>query len=218
MKYDFYKKCYEKNAAFVEKRPALKKALPLFDKGLTALFFLAYIGLCLYALVKNVSGVELMKILFPPLLCLLVVTVLRFTIDKPRPYMAEGAGITPLITKKKGDNQSFPSRHIASATVIATTFLPFFPAILHSFPAHSEYRLHPYLQRIPCILQLPPTLLLPGFQHTCSYSRGTYYSVFPSGLYQQELISPHIMSVDRFNNTKDYSFLTNVLEDGVVLV
>ena len=35
---------------------------------------------------------------------------------------------------------------------------------------------------------------------------------------QQELISPHIMSVARFNNTKDYSFLTNVLEDGVVLV
>lgn len=35
---------------------------------------------------------------------------------------------------------------------------------------------------------------------------------------QQELISPHIMSVERFNNTKDYSFLTNVLEDGVVLV
>ena len=35
---------------------------------------------------------------------------------------------------------------------------------------------------------------------------------------QQELISPHIMSVERFNNTKDYSFLTNVLQEGVVLV
>ena len=35
---------------------------------------------------------------------------------------------------------------------------------------------------------------------------------------QQELISPHIMSVDRFNNARTYSFLTNVLEDGVVLV
>ena len=35
---------------------------------------------------------------------------------------------------------------------------------------------------------------------------------------QQELISPHIMSVERFNNTKDYSFLTNVLEDGIELV
>ena len=33
-----------------------------------------------------------------------------------------------------------------------------------------------------------------------------------------ELISPYIMSVDRFMNAKDYSFLTNVLEDGVVLV
>ncbi len=30
---------------------------------------------------------------------------------------------------------------------------------------------------------------------------------------QQELISPHIMSWDRLDNTKDYSFLTNVLED-----
>lgn len=35
---------------------------------------------------------------------------------------------------------------------------------------------------------------------------------------KQELISAHIMSVERFNNTKDYSFLSNVLEDGVVLV
>ena len=76
MKYNFYKKCYEKNAAFIESRPALKKVLPLLDKGLTALFFLAYGGLCLYALVKNMSAVVLMKILFPPMLCLLVVTVL----------------------------------------------------------------------------------------------------------------------------------------------
>ena len=37
-------------------------------------------------------------------------------------------------------------------------------------------------------------------------------------LEHQELISPHIMSAERFNDTKDYSFLTNVLEDGVELV
>ena len=37
-------------------------------------------------------------------------------------------------------------------------------------------------------------------------------------LNQQELISPHIMSVKRFENNKNYSFLTNVLEDGIVLV
>lgn len=33
----------------------------------------------------------------------------------------------------------------------------------------------------------------------------------------QELISPHIISVDRFNHAKDYSFLSNVLEEGILL-
>ena len=37
-------------------------------------------------------------------------------------------------------------------------------------------------------------------------------------LEKQELISAHIMPVERFNTTQHYSFLTNVLEDGVVLV
>ena len=124
MKYDFYKKCYEKNAAFIESRPALKKVLPFLDKGLTAFFFASYGALCLYALIKNMSGVELMKIFFPPLLCLLVVTVLRITIDKPRPYTENGANITPFMKKKDSDNSSFPSRHLACAMVIATVFLP----------------------------------------------------------------------------------------------
>lgn len=33
-----------------------------------------------------------------------------------------------------------------------------------------------------------------------------------------ELISAHVMSEKHFNQTKNYSFLTNVLKDGVVLV
>ena len=37
-------------------------------------------------------------------------------------------------------------------------------------------------------------------------------------LEKQELISAHIMSTNRFNTTQDYSFLSNVLEDGEVLV
>ena len=129
MKYDFYKKCYEKNAAFIESRPLFKKILPYLDKGLTIFFFAAYGALCLYALVKKLGAVELMEILFPPLLCLLVVSVLRLAIDKPRPYTEKGANITPFITKKNSDDKSFPSRHVASAMVIAGTFLPFFPMV-----------------------------------------------------------------------------------------
>ena len=37
-------------------------------------------------------------------------------------------------------------------------------------------------------------------------------------LYEQELVSAHVMSTERYNRTKDYSFLTNVFNEGVVLV
>ena len=37
-------------------------------------------------------------------------------------------------------------------------------------------------------------------------------------LEKQELISAHIMSTERFNTTQDYSFLSNVLAEGKVLV
>ena len=124
MKYDIYKKCYEKNAAFINSRPALKKALPLLDKALTLFFFLAYAFLIMYALIKKFSAVQLMGVLFPPLACLLVVTVFRLTVEKPRPYTENGANITPFMKKKDSDNSSFPSRHLACAMVIATVFLP----------------------------------------------------------------------------------------------
>lgn len=37
-------------------------------------------------------------------------------------------------------------------------------------------------------------------------------------LEKQELISVHIMDTERFNVSKDYSFLSNVLAEGKVLV
>ena len=129
MKFDLYKKIYEKNAAFIKSRPLLKKALPLLDNTLTTFFFLAYATLCFYALIKKFGANDLMWLIFPPLLCLLIVSVLRIAVERPRPYTENGANITPFIEKKKSENRSFPSRHIASATVIAGTFLPFFPGI-----------------------------------------------------------------------------------------
>ena len=37
-------------------------------------------------------------------------------------------------------------------------------------------------------------------------------------LEKQELISAHVMTTDRFNTTQDYSFLSNVLAEGEILV
>ena len=33
----------------------------------------------------------------------------------------------------------------------------------------------------------------------------------------EEVISPHVMTLEHFNKTKDYSFLKNVMADGVTI-
>ena len=127
MKYD-YVALYNKNAAFYNAHPTAKRALKLGNILLTWLFFACYGILWLYALfVESFATRDLVKILFVPLLTLLAVSVLRLTISRARPYTAEGAGITPLVEKRKADCKSFPSRHLACATVIAMSFLPFYP-------------------------------------------------------------------------------------------
>lgn len=127
MKYD-YVTLYNKSAAFYNAHPRAKRALKLGNTALTWLFFVCYGILWTYALFIEPFGVrDLVKILFIPLLTLLAVTVLRLTIRRARPYSQEGAGITPFVEKKNVDDKSFPSRHMACATVIAMTFLPFYP-------------------------------------------------------------------------------------------
>ena len=129
MNYDLYKKLYEKNAEFFKARPVLIKALPWADKVVSGFFFVAYATLCLYIIMQKVSVDAYMGVFFPPLLCLLMVSVLRIAVERPRPYTEQGANVTPLVEKKRGDMQSFPSRHVASAVVIASVFSPFFPTV-----------------------------------------------------------------------------------------
>jgi membrane-associated phospholipid phosphatase len=57
-----------------------------------------------------------------PALCFGVVTLLRLLIKRPRPYEKAGAGIDA-INKKDSVGNSMPSRHVASAFVIAMVFL-----------------------------------------------------------------------------------------------
>ena len=41
--------------------------------------------------------------------------------------------------------------------------------------------------------------------------------VFKVVLEREELISPQVLSEKQFNETKNFNFLTNVLEDGVII-
>ena len=125
MKYD-YQRLYQKNYEFYTARPRLKRAILLINHGLTLIFSLAYILLWIKALfLDDWSANELVILLFPPVLCFLTATVLRLFVHRARPYTEQGANITPLVKKARRDNCSFPSRHLACASVIATVALYF---------------------------------------------------------------------------------------------
>lgn len=129
MKYD-YIRIYNKNAAFYNARPLAKRILCGANLCLTALFPLAYLLLWGYEIFfGSANAKELLWLFFLPALALLIVSVLRIAIRRPRPYAKQGANIAPLVEKSSRDDQSFPSRHTACAAVIGTVFLHFFPAV-----------------------------------------------------------------------------------------
>ena len=128
MKYD-YVTLYNKTAAFLEARPKAKKGILLFNAYIPYFFLVAYALLFVYGAFKGkFEATDFVKIFCAPAFALLLVTVLRLAIDRPRPYDEEGAGIVPL-KKKEGDKNSFPSRHLTCAAVIAAAFLPYLPAV-----------------------------------------------------------------------------------------
>ena len=128
MKYD-YVTLYQKNADFFNARPNAKRALKLGNIFLTSLFFVSYAVLWFCVLfLEEYTPPLLAKILFVPLLGLLIVTVLRMMIDRPRPYHVDGANITPVLEKKKETKKSFPSRHLTCAGVISMTVFSLYPA------------------------------------------------------------------------------------------
>lgn len=123
MKYD-YATLYNKVSGFLRPRKRLTTAIRIFNKACTLLFLALYGGFIAYAVVRKFAPLTLVRILGAPALCLFLVTVLRYAINRPRPYSERGAGIVPLHEKKTQD-KSFPSRHTACAFVIALTVLPY---------------------------------------------------------------------------------------------
>ena len=124
MKYS-YQCLYEKNAAFYQKHPVLKCFLQPVSHVITGLCALAYAWLLHLAFSTPHPVYTLIPLLSAPALCLVIVSVLRLAIPRPRPY--DQYAITPLSKKKDGKHNSFPSRHVACAFVIATVCLSLVP-------------------------------------------------------------------------------------------
>lgn len=109
---------YEKISAPFRVRPSLMRVLLTANKVLTAAFYLAY-PVLLAALLLAHSELFVSCVCIPAagFVCL---SVFRKRFNAPRPY--ELLAIDPLI-KKNTSGQSFPSRHVFSATVISMCWL-----------------------------------------------------------------------------------------------
>lgn len=111
------KETYLKMTQPFRDNPKLAKSLHICNRILTALVFAAYPLLLMDMFIKRDPA--LVKAILVPMDGFIAVSVFRYLVNRPRPY--ENFQIPPVIPKdKKG--QSFPSRHVFSAAVIAVTF------------------------------------------------------------------------------------------------
>lgn len=118
------KELYERAMSAVTKTPARKAAFGAVYKGLPAVMFAAYPLLLVYLFITR--DARLIKVVLVPLFMFLTLSAARYFINAPRPY--EVYDITPIYAKDtKG--KSFPSRHTASAAVIAMAFLSVSPLL-----------------------------------------------------------------------------------------
>ena len=119
-----YKTLYQKNYDFYIRHEQAKKSLIFFNYFFTALYTLCFLALSIYIAVVDLSWMNAIKLFVLPAVCLIFVGVFRLVFNRKRPYHKDGANITPFIYK--GVDKSFPSRHLASAFVIAIIFLSYF--------------------------------------------------------------------------------------------
>ena len=95
-----------------------KLTLAFIYKFLPLVLFVAYPILIIYVFFTQRS--EIFKVVLVPLSVLVFVSVFRKLLNKKRPYEVYGI---PSVFNKQTKGESMPSRHTASAFIIAMTFL-----------------------------------------------------------------------------------------------
>lgn len=109
---------FEKSVRFFSKNQIPRYILHFIYKVLPMVMFVAYPSLLLYAVFRRPDA--LYKLISVPLCVFLGVTALRVIVNEQRPYEKYGK---PSVFHKTTKGKSFPSRHTASAFIIAMAFL-----------------------------------------------------------------------------------------------
>ena len=115
---------YGRVAAWFRARPRALRLLTRLNHVLPLVFYYLYPLLLLQLAVRQEGG-RFLRVLLVPAAAFAFCTILRRLIRAERPY--ESPGFVPLISREKtGD--SFPSRHMTSAAVIAFAYWYVYPA------------------------------------------------------------------------------------------
>lgn len=114
---------YRRVAAWFAARPGARRSLTRLNHVLPLLFYYLYPLLLLQLAVRQ-EREQFMRSLLVPAAAFAACTVLRRLIHARRPY--EEPGIVPLIPRQ-GTGDSFPSRHMTSAAVIAVAYGAVYP-------------------------------------------------------------------------------------------
>ncbi|WP_394282742.1 phosphatase PAP2 family protein [Frisingicoccus sp.] len=119
------KEAYESLISWAHEKPVrenmlcgLTKVLPIVLGGM----YIIAILLC-----AVVYPVLLVRLILRPFFCFLTVTVMRRILSRERPY--DVYGFVPLSGYHPGKKNSFPSRHTASAAIIALELFHLWPVV-----------------------------------------------------------------------------------------
>lgn len=114
------KRRYFANKAWFENHKGACNALAFLYKFLPYVMVAAVPALII---MKAFMGIDMdfLRMIYIPVFVLILTTVLRKIINKPRPY--EVYETTPVI-KRNGKGESIPSRHTSSAFIIAMAAIP----------------------------------------------------------------------------------------------
>lgn len=117
------KETYERTADFIRRHGVLLRLLLGLNIAIPTVFYGSFPVLLLW---QFFTGGAYLRTTLTADIPFVLLTVFRRAYNRPRPY--EALGITPLIAKEKS-GQSFPSRHVFSAFIIAMCWLRFEPTV-----------------------------------------------------------------------------------------
>ena len=110
----------KKSSVFFLQNKTAYNLLKIIYKFLPLVMFITYPALLIYKFFTAGFGNELLRLTLVPLGVLILTNTLRQLINAERPYERYG---TPSVFNKQTKGKSMPSRHTASAFVIAMAFM-----------------------------------------------------------------------------------------------